>query len=236
MRVSPSWEPPGCWMRADCDVDFEPVAKGWLDQAVAKAGEELAPRAVTAIVTRCAPPLLSPSTARKLPFAAEMLANQRITGRGAAKDVRHVELALGDSGLTYEPGDSLGVWPRNAPELVADFVSLLKADGGTGITRDGRTLPLHAVARRRAGAHQAEQALPGAPCRALRERGAPAPARSRGRRVFPQRCSRPTRSSTCCGCGPRRGRRRSWSARCASWRLGATRSPLARSASARRRT
>lgn len=128
--------------RADCDVDFEPVAKGWLDQAAGKASEALAPKAVTAVVTqlRTAPAALKHG--KEAPVEAEIVANQRITGRGAQKDVRHIELSLGDSGLTYEPGDSLGVWPRNAPELVADFVSLLKADGGTAISRDSRTLPL----------------------------------------------------------------------------------------------
>jgi len=128
--------------RADCDVDFEPVAKGWLDQAVGRASEELAPRAATAVVTqlRTAPP--APKHGKEAPVTAELLVNQRLTGRGASKDVRHIELSLGDSGLTYEPGDSLGVWPRNSPELVADFLSLLKAEGSAEITRDGCTLPL----------------------------------------------------------------------------------------------
>jgi sulfite reductase (NADPH) flavoprotein alpha-component len=128
--------------RADCDVDFEPVAKGWLDQAVGRASEELAPRAATAVVTqlRTAPP--APKHGKEAPVTAELLVNQRLTGRGAGQDVRHIELSLGESGLTYEPGDSLGVWPRNSPELVADFLSLLKADGSAEISRDGRTLPL----------------------------------------------------------------------------------------------
>lgn len=128
--------------RADCDVDFEPVAKGWLDQAVDRAGEQLTARSTTAVVTplRTAPP--APKHGKEAPFAAEILANQRITGRGALKDVRHIELSLGDSGLSYEPGDSLGVWPTNSPELVAELLSALSAQGSTEITRDGRPLPL----------------------------------------------------------------------------------------------
>jgi sulfite reductase (NADPH) flavoprotein alpha-component len=128
--------------RADCDVDFEPVAKGWLDQAVDRAGKELKPRATSAVVTQLRTAPAAAKHGKEAPFAAELLVNQRITGRGANKDVRHIELSLGDSGLTYEPGDSLGVWPRNAPELVAEFLSVLSADGGTEISRDGRTLPL----------------------------------------------------------------------------------------------
>ncbi|HET8699623.1 MAG TPA: hypothetical protein VFO94_19210, partial [Gammaproteobacteria bacterium] len=56
-------------------------------------------------------------------------ASQRITGRGSSKDVRHVELSLEGSGLHYEPGDSIGVWPSHSPEQVA---ALLEAAGLNG--------------------------------------------------------------------------------------------------------
>ncbi|WP_224367589.1 assimilatory sulfite reductase (NADPH) flavoprotein subunit [Hyalangium versicolor] len=127
--------------RADCDVDFEPVAKGWLDQAVGRASETLEVRAA-AVVTPLRTAAPAPRFGREAPYAAEILANQRITGRGALKDVRHVEVSLGDSGLSYEPGDSLGVWPRNPPELVAEFLSVLSLKGDTAVSRDGRSLPL----------------------------------------------------------------------------------------------
>ncbi|WP_224250104.1 assimilatory sulfite reductase (NADPH) flavoprotein subunit [Hyalangium gracile] len=129
--------------RADCDVDFEPVAKGWLDQAVGRASETLEAR-TTAVVTplRGPAPAPAPRFGRDAPYSAELLANQRITGRGALKDVRHLEVSLGDSGLSYEPGDSLGVWPRNPPELVGEFLSVLSLDGGAEVSRDGRTQPL----------------------------------------------------------------------------------------------
>jgi sulfite reductase (NADPH) flavoprotein alpha-component len=83
-----------------------------------------------------------PRFGRDAPYEAEILANQRITGRSALKDVRHLEISLGDSGLSYEPGDSLGVWPRNPPELVGEFLSVLSLQGGSEVSRDGRTLPL----------------------------------------------------------------------------------------------
>lgn len=129
--------------RADCDVDFEPVAAGWLDQAVAKAKEALVPQDTAASVVmlpRSTP--VAPAFGRDVPYTAELLANQRITGRGALKDVRHIELSLGDSGLSYEPGDSLGIWPHNPPALVEAFLSELRLDGGAPLARDGRTLPL----------------------------------------------------------------------------------------------
>jgi sulfite reductase (NADPH) flavoprotein alpha-component len=129
--------------RADCDVDFEPVATGWLDQAFARAREALEPQAapIAAVFPlRGAAP--APTFSKEAPFPAEVLVNQRITGRGALKDVRHVEVSLEGSGLEYAPGDALGVWPHNPPELVHAFLSELKLDGGTEVKRDGRTLPL----------------------------------------------------------------------------------------------
>jgi sulfite reductase (NADPH) flavoprotein alpha-component len=128
--------------RADCDVDFEPVAAGWLDQAVAKAAEALVPQDTASVVMLPRNTPVAPAFGRDAPYTAEVLTNQRITGRGALKDVRHIELALGDSGLSYEPGDSLGIWPHNPPALVEAFLSGLRLDGSEGLARDGRTLPL----------------------------------------------------------------------------------------------
>jgi sulfite reductase (NADPH) flavoprotein alpha-component len=128
--------------RADCDVDFEPVAAGWIDQAVGRASEALTRRTPATVLELPRSSHAAPAFHRDSPYEAELLANQRITGRGALKDVRHIEVSLGDSGLSYEPGDSLGVWPRNPPELVAAFLEVLKLDGGAALTKDGRTLPL----------------------------------------------------------------------------------------------
>jgi sulfite reductase (NADPH) flavoprotein alpha-component len=128
--------------RADCDVDFEATAATWTQDAVAKAREELEPRPVVTPTVALRLASQAPAHNRDTPFAAEVLTNQRITGRGALKDVRHVELSLAGSGLTYTPGDSLAVWPHNPPELVDAVLSSLKLDGGAQVARDGRTLPL----------------------------------------------------------------------------------------------
>jgi len=81
---------------------------------------------------------------REQPFAAELLVNQRITGRGSSKDIRHLEISLEGSGLAYEPGDALGVWPRNEPALVEEVLRSLQLDADTEVTHAGHSLPLHA--------------------------------------------------------------------------------------------
>jgi sulfite reductase (NADPH) flavoprotein alpha-component len=66
---------------------------------------------------------------RAHPFPARLLANRRLNAPGSAKDVRHFELALHGSGLSYEAGDALGVYPQNDPALVAELLTALGASG-----------------------------------------------------------------------------------------------------------
>ena len=47
-----------------------------------------------------------------------MSVTKKLTGEGSNKDTRHFEITLQGSGLQYEVGDSLGVFPTNNPELV----------------------------------------------------------------------------------------------------------------------
>ena len=58
---------------------------------------------------------------RTNPFKAEVLENINLNGRGSNKETRHLELSLEGSGITYEPGDALGIYPENDPELVESF-------------------------------------------------------------------------------------------------------------------
>ncbi len=66
---------------------------------------------------------------RKNPFRAALAVNRKLTGETSQKETRHFELSLAGSGLQYEVGDSLGVFPSNNPELV-DLV--LREAGFTG--------------------------------------------------------------------------------------------------------
>ena len=128
--------------RADADLDLETVAEPWLTQALAKAKDALKPSAPLAKVTPLRPLQAAPAFGRDAPFSAELLANQRITARGSAKDVRHVELSLEGSGLHYEPGDALGLWPVNPPALVEAILRTGELDGDAVVEHGGHRLPL----------------------------------------------------------------------------------------------
>ena len=128
--------------RADADLDLETIADPWIEQALSLARESLKASKPSATVSALRP--LPPATVytREHPFAAELLANQRITGRGSHKDIRHIELSLEGSGLNYEPGDALGVWPVNPPLLVSEILGTLGLDGEAIVTHGGQGLPL----------------------------------------------------------------------------------------------
>jgi sulfite reductase (NADPH) flavoprotein alpha-component len=136
--------------RVDCDVDFEPTAAPWLEQAVASARAETgvhAPR--LSVVTPLRSAAQSPAT-RDQPAEAELITNQRITARDAEKDVRHLELGLPAHRFEYEPGDALGVVVDNPAETVSRVLELAKLDPTTAVTVDGQTHALaHWLARRR---------------------------------------------------------------------------------------
>ena len=66
---------------------------------------------------------------RKNPFPAKLSTNRRLTGPSSAKDTRHFEVDISGSGITYEVGDSLGVFPTNNPSLVEEVIALLGLTG-----------------------------------------------------------------------------------------------------------
>jgi sulfite reductase (NADPH) flavoprotein alpha-component len=126
----------------EADIEVEAVAAPWAEQALQQARELLKQPGPA---TRATPLHAVPNHgghSREHPFMATVLANQRIVGRDSEREVRHLELSLEGSGLRYEPGDALGVWPRNPPALVDQWLHALQLDGATQVTHQERTLAL----------------------------------------------------------------------------------------------
>lgn len=63
----------------------------------------------------------TPGRSREAPVEATFLSRHRLNGEGSEKTTNHIEIDLSKSGLEYVVGDSLGIFPRNDPEL-ADAV------------------------------------------------------------------------------------------------------------------
>jgi sulfite reductase (NADPH) flavoprotein alpha-component len=81
-----------------------------------------------------AKPQVARGYGRDAPVPARLVSSARLTAAGAEKETRHVVLDLAGSGLSYEPGDSLGIWPQNNPDEVELLLAILRAKGSEAVT------------------------------------------------------------------------------------------------------
>ena len=128
--------------RVDCDVDYDAPAKSWTEGVFAALGSQassltgpasILPAELDRQDARLPGQAGSPSSeagySKKNPFPARLLTNRLLNAEGSGKEVRHYEISLAGSGLSYEVGDALGVVPANCGELVGDILAALGCDG-----------------------------------------------------------------------------------------------------------
>ena len=120
------------------DLDIDSIAKPWADKALEQA-QVVLKQADQAPQSASITPLHPKGSryTREAPFEAELLLNQPITAPGSDKDIRHLELSLEDSHLSYKPGDALGVWPVQSDGLVSEVIELLDLDAEETISVSG---------------------------------------------------------------------------------------------------
>ena len=124
--------------RVDCDVDYDAPFNTWLDGALNALQSEDGSKKEKVTTPATAGPTsdfkphpssLDAPYGRARPFPAPVITVRNLSGAGSAKEVNHVEFSLAGSGLTYEAGDALAVRPQNCPNLVADVLAVIGADG-----------------------------------------------------------------------------------------------------------
>ncbi len=131
--------------RVDCDVDFDESAAEWMNQVLLSLNEAGAGSSAVEHVSAVA---LTDSTeseySRSNPFQAEILENLNLNGRGSDRETRHIEISLEGSNLQYEPGDSLGIYPENHPQLVDDLIAGMgwNADEAVVVNKSGEARTL----------------------------------------------------------------------------------------------
>ncbi|MDY0884793.1 assimilatory sulfite reductase (NADPH) flavoprotein subunit [Dongia soli] len=140
--------------RADCDIDFEEPATAWRKAVVAKLGEQAGGAAKASISPLQHGVATAPASAaarsydKQHPFQAAVIENIVLSGRGASKEIRHLEVSLSGSDLSYEPGDALGVLANNDPALVDEVMAKLALDGATPVSlKAGETTLAQALTR-----------------------------------------------------------------------------------------
>jgi sulfite reductase (NADPH) flavoprotein alpha-component len=128
--------------RFDCDLDYDEPAAEWLEGVISSLGEAKggSPDLTQGVTTQS----VESTYTRTNPFRAEVLDNLNLNGRGSNKETRHLELSLEGSGLHFEPGDSLGIYPENDPELVDLLLGELKWNPEESVTinKQGEVLSL----------------------------------------------------------------------------------------------
>jgi sulfite reductase (NADPH) flavoprotein alpha-component len=117
--------------RAECDLDYEAPAAAWIGSTL----RELAPDTGAAVihVDFNRPAAAEESYSRARPFEAEITAMLDLNSSRSTTRNIHVELSLEESGIAYEPGDSLGFLPTNDPALVDDVLQLAGLDADAAL-------------------------------------------------------------------------------------------------------
>ena len=124
--------------RVDCDVDYADSAASW--QADVLERVEIGSDAPSNVINL--PKRVRSEFNRANPYHAEILEVQAITSRESRSHTFHVELDLGDSQLTYEPGDALGVYPINHPTLVEAVLKASRLSGEESVQVADSTISL----------------------------------------------------------------------------------------------
>lgn len=118
------------------DVDYEDEASLWIEQFTNQFAES--PGISVQSGAPAIPEEKGAVYSRKNPFSATVIDKVKITGRDSDKEVYHVEISLEGSGITYEPGDSVGILANNPPELVDAILVQTGLDGNEKVSlKDG---------------------------------------------------------------------------------------------------
>jgi sulfite reductase (NADPH) flavoprotein alpha-component len=127
--------------RTDCDVDYEAKAKEWTSSVLAI----FAPSKSGALISPLKVETIADGWSKTKPFPARLITNRKLNSDGSQKDTRHFEISLEGSGLNYETGDALGVWPTNCPELVGEVLYACGFSGDEMVKIFGVELPLRSA-------------------------------------------------------------------------------------------
>ena len=115
---------------ADCDVDYDEAAAAWSAAVLASLGDARGPAQVEwrcsggrhARGCRCQRVFPQPAVSRRSPGESQPQRPRLGQGDPAC------QAAAGRSGLEFEPGDALGIYPQNQPELVERLIEQMRWD------------------------------------------------------------------------------------------------------------
>ena len=105
-----------------CDVDYEEDAEQWFEKVLTVI--ESKPEAVSAAAIT---PAVPKKPAGKKYYKGTILTNVNLNDRGSNKNTYHIEIGTEET-IEYEPGDTIGIIPRNREDVVDKIISLTGID------------------------------------------------------------------------------------------------------------
>ena len=112
--------------RVDADIDFSASAAAWRENVIQQSSEWIQLATDNVINLNTAQGTVRYD--RNNPYLAKVLDSRRITSEDAIAEIHHIELQIDTHSLHYQPGDSIGLWSRNHPQLVQQLIKALALD------------------------------------------------------------------------------------------------------------
>ena len=112
-----------------CDIDYQSTASTWFQSYL----NSFPTNDVEAII---ADPVTPKVITGKKYYHGIVKAKINLNGRGSNKETNHIEIKT-EEPILYEPGDALGITPKNKPELIEKIFSLAGIDSNLSVPYKG---------------------------------------------------------------------------------------------------
>lgn len=125
--------------RVDLDLDFAKAAAAWTDKALVALAPPVEASATVVHVdfksSGHAEDADEPTYTAENPLEAEISELINLNGTGSTRETWHVEIGLGESGFVYKPGDAIGIYPENDPELASKLLDAVGLAGDAALVK-----------------------------------------------------------------------------------------------------
>lgn len=125
----------------ECDIDYEDNAKKWVRNSVDTFAKAL-PHKNPAKDKTFAFEINKREGDFEDAYFASVSSKKMLTAPESAKRTMMLTLSVGDSGLSFQPGDSVGVYTTNARMFVDKVIRALNFDSTTSVDVNGKTTML----------------------------------------------------------------------------------------------